>query len=175
MNNYHVTYYYLATGMEGVPDRKDYGVVSAETAQAAIDKTGLRYYPNEPNKDHRNWGLSAKLLGKVSPSTYNSDKTTEMKRLAAGINELSELENFYMNKTNLNSIPMAISATKDKRFIVGSVSTSGVSFASSPAVHITSGEARAECTRLARMNPGKLYIFVQLCGAEMIPTTTVSI
>lgn len=64
MNIYHVTYYYLATGMDGNADTKDYGTVAAESAQEAIDKVGLRAHPYVRNKDHRNWGLSARLVRK---------------------------------------------------------------------------------------------------------------
>ncbi len=37
MKEYHVTFYYLATGMEGIPSTKDYGIVEAHSAQEAID------------------------------------------------------------------------------------------------------------------------------------------
>ncbi len=37
MKEYHVTFYYLATGMEGIPSTKDYGIVKAHSAQEAID------------------------------------------------------------------------------------------------------------------------------------------
>lgn len=32
---FHVTYYYLATGMEGIADERDYGIVEAENADEA--------------------------------------------------------------------------------------------------------------------------------------------
>lgn len=35
MKSFHVTYYYLASGMEGNADTADYGVVQANTAQDA--------------------------------------------------------------------------------------------------------------------------------------------
>lgn len=37
MNKYHVTYYYLATGMEGIPDQRDYGCVLADSPEDAVD------------------------------------------------------------------------------------------------------------------------------------------
>ena len=37
MPTYHVTYFYLATGMEGIPDERDYGIIEAESKKAAID------------------------------------------------------------------------------------------------------------------------------------------
>lgn len=32
---FHVTYFYLATGMEGIPDTKDYGIIEADSAEDA--------------------------------------------------------------------------------------------------------------------------------------------
>lgn len=40
--NFHVTYFYLATGMEGRADRRDYGIVSARTSREAIRKVASR-------------------------------------------------------------------------------------------------------------------------------------
>lgn len=51
---YHVTYYYLATGMEGRADTYDYGVVYANSKEEAIKKVA-RFRGTD-------WGLSAKLL-----------------------------------------------------------------------------------------------------------------
>ena len=69
---------------------------------------------------------------------------------------------------NINS---AIDHIKNRRFIVGSFSADlGLSFSETPAIHFDAAAARSECRRLARMNPGKLYLFVQLVGAEMVPT-----
>jgi hypothetical protein len=36
MNKYRVTYYYLATGMEGRADTADYGIIEANTSEEAI-------------------------------------------------------------------------------------------------------------------------------------------
>jgi len=47
MKKYNVTYYYLATGMEGVPDTEDYGIIEAEDAEAAKDKIALHEYSDD--------------------------------------------------------------------------------------------------------------------------------
>ena len=60
MKKYHVTYYYLATGMEGRADTQDYGIIYASSKEEAISKVGYRRDPKEPNKVYREWGLSAK-------------------------------------------------------------------------------------------------------------------
>lgn len=62
MNTYHVTYYYLATGMEGHADEADYGYIKAETAQDAINKVGYQRSPKEKSETYRNWGLQARLV-----------------------------------------------------------------------------------------------------------------
>lgn len=31
MNKYHVTYWYLATGQEGIPYEEDFGIIEADT------------------------------------------------------------------------------------------------------------------------------------------------
>lgn len=45
MNCYHVTYYYLAIGMEGNADTADYGYVYANSREEAIEKVGKSLYP----------------------------------------------------------------------------------------------------------------------------------
>ena len=49
---YHVTYYYLATGMEGLADTHDYGVIWAMSKEEAINLVAKRRGTD--------WGLSAK-------------------------------------------------------------------------------------------------------------------
>lgn len=41
---YHVTYYYLATGMEGHAQREDFGVVEADSPEAAVGKVIDQHY-----------------------------------------------------------------------------------------------------------------------------------
>lgn len=36
MSKYHVTWFYLATGMEGIADQRDYGLVEAPDKDTAI-------------------------------------------------------------------------------------------------------------------------------------------
>lgn len=45
MKKYHVTYFYLATGMEGRADKRDYGIVEAESEKDAKGKIGLQEVP----------------------------------------------------------------------------------------------------------------------------------
>ena len=61
MNTYHVTYFYLATGMEGNPDTKDHGYVEANSSDEAIRIVGKRNYPKSDELTQL-WGLSARLV-----------------------------------------------------------------------------------------------------------------
>lgn len=63
---YEVSYYYLATGMDGIADTKDFGVIEAssefEAKEVVVNKYDtkrLRY--GLDNVSHRHWGLTAKL------------------------------------------------------------------------------------------------------------------
>jgi len=55
MNRWRVTYYYLATGMEGNPDIRDYGVVSAATAKEACHIIAER---ETSNLEDQSWMMS---------------------------------------------------------------------------------------------------------------------
>jgi len=44
---YHVTYYYLATGMERNTDTRDYGVYEANDEQEAKEIVAVQAYPND--------------------------------------------------------------------------------------------------------------------------------
>lgn len=54
MNKYHVTYFYLASGMEGMADTRDYGFVNADNEKEAKDIVAKKEYPKDimygPNK-----------------------------------------------------------------------------------------------------------------------------
>ncbi len=91
------------------------------------------------------------------------------------INELNEI----LKEPKMNSISTqneAIQAIKSQFYIVGSVDSSGnLSFSSNPVIQASVPSARAECKRLASITPGKMYVFVKLCGAELVPNNTISI
>lgn len=68
-NKYHVTYFYLATGMEGIPDVMDYGIVEANSPEEAKDivakaqnHKGDMYYTPEEVEGWFKSCLSAKLI-----------------------------------------------------------------------------------------------------------------
>lgn len=44
---FHVTYFYLASGMEGMADERDFGVVEANTPEQAKDFVAAREYPTD--------------------------------------------------------------------------------------------------------------------------------
>ena len=51
VKQWHVTYYYLATGMEGRPDVEDYGVIAADNAAEAKEKAARRRHPKMSQRD----------------------------------------------------------------------------------------------------------------------------
>lgn len=84
--------------------------------------------------------------------------------------------NQTMNNLKINSVSALLESTKANGFIVGSFNTTnGLSFSAEPAVHATAALARQEAKRLAGINPGKYFIFVQIRGGEFVqplPTST---
>lgn len=48
---YHVTYFYLATGMDGIPDKEDYGIVTADTEDMAKEIAAKNRHPKMSRQD----------------------------------------------------------------------------------------------------------------------------
>lgn len=97
--------------------------------------------------------------------------TIQPRAKAEPINELEELK---MNPISTQN--EAINAIKSQFYIIGSVDVAGnLSFSANPVIQPSASSARTECKRLASITPGKMYVFVQLRGAELIPNNTVSI
>lgn len=59
----------------------------------------------------------------------------------------------------------ATPAAMSNGFIVGTVLPHGVSFSDRPKVHTTEASARAECERLAILNKGKTFMYVEIKGS----------
>lgn len=109
--------------------------------------------------------------GKPAHLTINSKYETIL--ISDKKEPINELEN--MN-TQLRTQQDAISAIKLGKYLVVSVSGNGDwSMSAAPSVHDNNTSARAECARLARLNPGKMYSFIKLAGAELVPANTLSI
>ena len=47
MPMFRVKYFYLATGMEGLADERDYGTFEAEDAKAAVEKALAHKHPKD--------------------------------------------------------------------------------------------------------------------------------
>ena len=71
----------------------------------------------------------------------------------------------------MNTLDKVTSNVRAGNFVVGSFDGATFSVSNTPVPHTTSHDARAECARLARLYPGKLFVFLQLKGAELIPST----
>jgi hypothetical protein len=67
MNKYHVTYYYLATGMEGIADEKDYGIIEAKNCDDAIDIVANKILPvDEMYGPNNSWSSRDFMKGCLS-------------------------------------------------------------------------------------------------------------
>ena len=75
----------------------------------------------------------------------------------------------YFNK--IHNLPSAITNTTENNYVVGSFDGMHFSVSGNPAIHETVASARAECGRLANATPGKMYIILQLKGAELVHQT----
>lgn len=97
-----------------------------------------------------------------------------MENLYAPINaRLEDLIDILLNKETKMAQTQTTITTGS--FIVGSIAPStGVSFARAPAPHFSAADARSECERLARLNPGKTFFFVEVKGGAYIPTATLT-
>ena len=86
---------------------------------------------------------------------------------------IEELGNIAINKETKMAQTQTTITTGS--FIIGSVTPGvGVSFSRNPVAHFSAADARAECERLARMNPGKTFFFVEVKGGAYIPSPTLT-
>lgn len=65
-----------------------------------------------------------------------------------------------------------VNAAASGRYIIGSITESGLSVAQDPRVHEDIKKAQAECERLAITNPGKRFVLIQLRGSVMVGKPT---
>jgi hypothetical protein len=90
------------------------------------------------------------------------------------INELHKI----MNNTKIHTETELHTAVRGNQYLIGSFHpTMGLSFNGAPTVQYSPAQARTECKRLAKLYPGKTFVYVKLCGAEMVfaQPTSVSI
>lgn len=72
-HRYHVTYYYLATGMDGVPDERDFGIVEAQNEDAA---KLIVAYRESTTTEERTWMLGCLTATKLPSEVAASNKST---------------------------------------------------------------------------------------------------
>lgn len=89
---------------------------------------------------------------------------------------IEDLTDIPLNKeTKMAQFQTTSGSITTGSFIVGRLAPStGVSFASDPVQHFSAADARSECERLARLNPGKTFFFVEVKGGAYIPTATLT-
>lgn len=94
-------------------------------------------------------------------STNGYAQAVRTDRLEEMLNRSDEYRSFVKDAKSVS----APAAVMSKGFIVGSVSSEGVSFSSRPKVHASEASARAECERLATTNKGKTFMYVEIKGS----------
>jgi hypothetical protein len=88
------------------------------------------------------------------------------------IHELTEI----MNNTKIHTETELHTAVRAGQYIIGSFHPStGLSFNGAPTVQYSPSQARTECKRLAKLYPGKTFVYVKLLGAEMIVAQPTSV
>ena len=127
-----------------------------------VDKNGMVYSNKQgtlralkisapSNTFHKYWNLSTN--GYSNP--IRTDRFDNM------------LKNSNEYRTFVNSAKMTgafAPSASAKGYIVGSVTSSGVSFSSNPKVHVSEASARSECERLASSYKGKTFMYVEIKG-----------
>lgn len=77
-----------------------------------------------------------------------------------------------MNKSQLKNQNDVIRAISQSKIIIGSMSNTGLSINCNPVEHGSTIEARKEAKRLAAQFPGKMFVMLHVCGAELVPAAT---
>lgn len=82
---------------------------------------------------------------------------------------INDLEiNMNMPSLKINTTDDMVNAIQRKKFVVGSFTElNGFSIAENPFGHYTELQARTECARLSKLNANKMFIYLQVRGAEM--------
>lgn len=84
-------------------------------------------------------------------------------------------KNMNYTTKKFNTQIEGISAVRNRRFVVASIDVNGnLSVAANPVLHDTWNLAKNEASRLAKMNPGKAFVYMQFIGGELAPTMSTS-
>lgn len=155
MNTYHITYRRKETSAFTTV-YKDYGLISAPNAEAALDKVV-----------YGAWGSKDFTSAQFFRGYLYAELITEPQE---PVNELDQMNTKIITQED------ALAAIRAHQYIIGSINDKGyVSFAYNPTVQYTEDAARAECKRLAKISPGTAFTFVRLAGAELVPGMSISI
>ena len=100
-NTYHVTYYYLATGMDGRPQTKDYGHVYANSVDEA-KTTAMKSNGEDTNCTFTRSCLTAKLVSGTSTMTEASLDLTEADEVLTPI-ELPDVFDILLRRKEARS------------------------------------------------------------------------
>lgn len=112
----------------------------------------------------------------MNPDKLMAEFAVDLTQLnKTSINAIHELK-AIMNHTKISTETELHSAVRANHYIIGSFHpTMGLSFNSNPTPQYSAAQARAECKRLAKIYPGKTFVYVKLLGAEMIVAQPTSV
>lgn len=102
------------------------------------------------NTFHKYWNLSNNGYAQA----VRTDRFDEM------LNRSDEYRTFV----KAAKVTGAFAPSGGKGYIVGSVTSGGVSFSSNPKIHTSEASARTECERLASSYKGKTFMYVEIKG-----------
>ena len=103
------------------------------------------------NTFHKYWNLSNNGYAQA----VRTDRFDEM------LNRSDEFRSF-VNAAKMTGAFAPVAGGKG--YIVGSVTSGGVSFSSNPKIHTSEASARTECERLASSYKGKTFMYVEIKG-----------
>lgn len=109
-NKYHVTYWYLATGQEGVPYTHDYGIIEANTSEEAkliavkdsIPRLTAQYpkYSKEEIEHIALDGIGAELIQLGNKSESMTKEYSELLLVKENLERYLRGENMNFGRTN---------------------------------------------------------------------------
>lgn len=115
----------------------------------SINSCGERFYLNE---------RQVEALFKKSVSVVNSTLDIVNSAIEVALGSFSD--DYFPEVTE----DLGAECNEERKFIIGTVNGANMSISNTPVVHTSEISARQECERLAKANPGKRFVLLELKG-----------
>lgn len=136
-----------------------------------FDRVADGYFWNkEDNSLYSNkvGGYLVRLLGNVNGSARRYTLQVKDGRRYFPSETMSVRQDFIkVTVAQEKPVASAKSATPSRGWIVGSVTGGNFSISATPKIHTTDASVNAEIERLAKINPGKVYVKMKIEGAAV--------